>query len=99
MQTETATAWPMSETELFTMPPYSHKQFLSTAYPGTKRATINQLRLSTRARRSPFETVMNEQVNHARMIPNNYTSTSAHSASYYQIDSLTGRLIDPDYTF
>lgn len=77
----TSTVWPLSE-YTFTRP--THSQRISTVYPGRKKATIKQLFISTRPRRSPLATVPNEPVNYSDMIPNNFTGT-ANSASFYQV--------------
>ena len=72
--------WPKSDIELLRQSINQNK--MTTVYPERNKSTLQQLLLSTRPRRSPLQTVMNQQVNYSNLIPNNYT-TNVNTASYY----------------
>ena len=78
----TSAMWPSSE-YAFRNP--SHLQTMSTLNPEHRRVTLKQLFLTTRHRRSPLATVLNEQVNYSAMIPNNFTGTANHASYSYQV--------------
>ena len=80
VQPKTATVWPISESTVFAGPSISNQS--PPLDPTRMRTTLRQFSLSTRPRRSPIETVQNDQVIYSAMIPNNYSSI-AHSASYF----------------
>ena len=79
-QPKTATVWPTSERILSTGTSILNQS--PPLDPTGMRSTFRQFSLSTRPRRSPIETVQNDQVIYSAMIPNNYSSI-AHSASYF----------------